>query len=130
MTSVTNKLIFKPEDFESFYSSKPNGVKWNELAEFAQSKLDQWLAQHGTAVWGIDGKVDWWTDKICVDDPTHKAILVMIEPIEQCKHPKEKVHAVVIEGWDKTKNYSSSSISEYQCECGAKVKPKEFEVVE
>ncbi len=59
---------------------------------------------------------------------THKALLINIEPIEVCTHPKEKVF--------KKKFLSIGPASEgktpgeyYKCECGARVKPSVFEVV-
>ena len=114
------KLIFKPEDFK-YIASK-------EIWEFAQAKFDSWLAEQ-KVVWG-SGRGGWTelpspmflskdSDLPAAYSPTHKAILVCIEPIEQCKHPKEKVlHSI------------SNIPLVFQCECGAKVKPKEFEVCE
>lgn len=60
----------------------------------------------------------------------HKALLINIEPIEKCTHPKEKVKVA----WDGDKNKQGClprfSEEFYKCECGAKVKPKEFEECE
>ena len=121
------KLIFKPEDFK-YIASK-------EIWEFAQAKFDQWLEENGKVVWGekmdSTGYFIWCDPKNTFkqENPhkhvlthnlgaTHKAILVCIEPIEQCKHPKEKVlHSI------------SRVPLVFECECGAKVAPKEFEEV-
>lgn len=44
------------------------------------------------------------------------------EPIEKCKHPKEKVGIF----WS---NHPGLSEKVWKCECGAKVQPKEFEEI-
>ena len=44
-----------------------------------------------------------------------------VEPIEQCKHPEEKVQ-------QRPDGLRSGGV--YMCECGAKVKPSAFEVVD
>ena len=125
------KLIFKPEDFEiglsylNYNESKIACIK-------AQSVFNKWLSEQkvvfGTLAFvGNDGQLTGEKFEL-VDKPyqTHKAILVCIEPIENCKHPWSKIKAEVpIEkGFFKAKEFIV-----YQCECGAKVKPSSFEEV-
>jgi len=51
----------------------------------------------------------------------------------KCEHPKEKVKAVFCEFWNKNQNgfdVHKSWISEWRCDCGAKVFPETYKEVE
>ncbi len=53
-------------------------------------------------------------------EDTHRALLINIEPIVKCEHPIEKVNF---------KQFGTFSTDYYQCECGARMKPKQFEEI-
>lgn len=55
-----------------------------------------------------------------------KALLINIEPIETCVHPKEKIKVISKARQD----VDGARISTwYECECGIEVEPKEFEEI-
>lgn len=125
---VSDKLIFKQEHFigldsqhELFFSKRVFA------AERAQQLFDAWLEKQPT-VYGRpndDGpdELMWYQGKPEINSPlgdTHSAKLVCIQELKKCEHPPEKVLA----------QENSSHIVEYECECGAKVKPSAYEVVE
>lgn len=112
------KLEFEDRDFEG------HGLVMSTkeiCAQLANAKLEKYIKEHGKVAWCYDGSdLDtgnylWWTyDK----DPgikKYKAILINIEPIQKCDHPKEKVDCE-----------SECGTPVYICECGAKVYPKLF----
>lgn len=47
----------------------------------------------------------------------------LVEKKQKCKHPKEKIHLIHY------CNHTTGSGSYYECECGAKVRPSEFEEI-
>lgn len=123
--------FFKPEDFQfaanidMFHGYEMKCAKLS--AEAANVKLER------------EGKVVYsehkgWSSWNPIQDYTltHKALLICIEPIEKCKHPVEKIkvkpYTVRCETQDAQDKFGW--LARYQCECGAKVKPKEFEVCE
>jgi len=123
-----SKLVFKPEDFlraGRFEVGHWTPQSTSEMANTAQAKFDQWLKENGRVIYR-DSEPDhfWFEDKEALGRPTYKAILINIEPIEKCTHPTGKVSG----------HYLSDGIYDkwigYRCECGVKVKPKEFEVVD
>lgn len=87
-------------------------VDYIEVARWINQRIDNWIKENGKVVYGYSGMVG-GTDEVRLQDHTHKALLINIEPIEKCKHPKEKVKL-----WDCGINY--------ECECGAQVEPAEF----
>lgn len=121
--------FFKPSDFITQHDN-PDYITRTNAAFVANAKLER----DGKVVYSespqqvLSGHYQPWHN-ISFQGQTHKAFLINIEPIAVCTHTKEKVKAQVVEGWDKTKNYSSISIENYICECGAKVKPSAFEEV-
>lgn len=121
--------FFKPEDF------KVTGIGYEEesqrLAALANAKIER----EGAVVYG---KSDYRLTSFATDKniqfqdgsfATHKALLINIESIEKCRHPKEKVK----EELEFIKKYSgpySDVQVNHKCDCGAKVTPASFEVVE
>lgn len=109
--------FFKPEDFDDI----PINETWDTsiVANRANAKLER----EGTIVYGIlshtidASNTKWDTNKIEVD--THKALLLNVEPIEKCKHDKNKLAFGGVHNAEFT----------FRCDCGAKVKPTAFEEV-
>lgn len=59
---------------------------------------------------------------------THKGLLVNIQSIEKCDHPKEKVRRFETRFNVAPNDYVRGELDGlYQCKCGARVKPKVFE---
>lgn len=121
---------FEPEDFQITkhnYKEIPPLVYVmlsNEIAaEIANKKLAEWLKDAPT-VYGCkwDTGMNYFTTNKS-DTDTHKARLIMIEPIVKCTHPKEKVNIGV------HNNGGLLSAEYYECECGANVRPSGFEEV-
>lgn len=122
--------FFKPEDFDGA------GIPCTETAaDISNSKLER----EGKVVWAYDVEDKnhlWWTNPQDDGIKNYKALLINIEPIEQCKHPAEKVSSMVktvylSQGLElEPKDFSENSEPFYQCECGATVKPGSFVKVE
>ncbi len=114
--------FFKDSDFEGHYLDQcKTFAQW--AAYFANNKLEQM----GEEVFGIEGEV--WGEmhngqgftamEFNKRPATHSALLINIEPIEKCTHPVENVC------WS-----GDHTGQTYLCSnCGAKLKPKTFEVV-
>ncbi len=99
--------FFKPEDFveTSLFLTMPQLIK--NFCEGANAKLErEGLVIDGTRV-GFG----------------EKALLISLGPIAKCTHPSEKV--VQLFKHDKE---TGNIIKFYNCDCGARVKPKSFEV--
>ena len=102
-------------------------------ARFANDKLEregQIVYKHYNAKGDKDS---FWciNNKLPGLECTGKALLISVEPIEKCSHPKEKVQILITEGWQKQNGeklpvFQSES---YQCECGTKVQPSFFEEI-
>ena len=110
--------FFKPEDFGNLYLDE---VQKTAACSYANAKLER----EGKVVYGnnkIELGTSMWTAQATRD--THQALLINIEPIEKCEHPKEKVD--LERG---TLSWTNERGIHYLCECGAKMKPKEFEEV-
>lgn len=116
--------IFKPEDFGGEYGLCDHCMA--DATNMANHKLNQWLKENGKVVYSQSPDKRYWTDP---HDPTTqgvhlesdiKALLICIEPIEKCAHPREKVVDPRV---------SKLNLVYYQCECGAKVQPSGFEEV-
>ena len=102
--------FFKPEDFK--HSSNSPLIS-SDAADIANAKLER----EGKVVYGYQHDYDeeWvFHSNESPEEHTHKALLINIEPIAKCEHPKEKVK---LEG--------TPPIAFY-CECGVKVKPTSF----
>lgn len=112
--------FFKPEDFiYGFLETE----RCHAIAEIANAKLEK----EGTVVYTeyrnevvLNETKAWVTYK--TTGGTHKALLINIEPMSKCEHPKEKVK-VIKEG------YVYADDTNFQCECGAVVRPSVFEEV-
>lgn len=116
--------FFKVKDIIRLYENMPDDVIW---CEYLVDRLNTKLFNSGRVVYGQSTDQRYWTD---INDPSTqyvypesdiKALLINIEPIEQCKHPKEKVKYLEAE--------SEKYVSFWFCECGVKVQPKGFEEV-
>lgn len=136
------KPIFKPEDFASFTGYPGLENLSNVISNMAEIIFNEWIRDNGKIVYShvprkFEGFVETWVgDKAWVYQKivTHQAILVNIEPIEQCKHPPDKCAYKLGQGIKLEKDRSISmqkyEPAHFECECGAKVKPKEFEEIE
>jgi hypothetical protein len=102
--------FFKPEDFEAYYLMDPRANTTGALASMANAKLEK-EAQVVYGNFGINGH-----NEITHPDrnPAHKALLLNIESVNLCKHPKEKII------------YYDEYSQFWQCECGVNVEPLFF----
>jgi len=108
--------FFKPSDFA--------GSGHEPFAQYAADEANAKLEREGKVVCGYESIKTW--DQVKPDySNTHKALLINIEPIEKCTHPSEKVGPYT--SMDVLNNKAEHY---FRCECGAKVKPKSYEVVE
>lgn len=132
--------IFYPEDFISTKDRVVTSDReshevlkdWQRdfAAKTANAKLNEWLEKNAKKVIGNPEIFIWDKPPQRVPTDTHQALLVCIEPIESCKHPKEKVSSKILipDGWRgdfKDPMYSTW----FACECGVIVQPKDFEEV-
>ncbi len=113
--------FFKPEDFMVDLLTYKEDISVSQIiANIANAKLER----EGKVVYKEKDPVNVWCEVTWPAlNHAYKALLINIEPIEKCTHPKEKVHRK----WDLS---SQMPIFWHECDCGAKVQPKEFEVVE
>ena len=89
--------LFEPVDFENFYSSKSDGVKWEEIAAFANEKV-----RKGSKVfYGAPGKL--WEEKK-QSFHTHQGLMINMKGLVECAHPPEKLFV--------------HSAAELSCRCG------------
>lgn len=124
-------LKFKPEDIYNFVL-KDSAIA---ITSVFQKVFDTWLKENGKVVKCLYLKESNLTDEhgpgwIAKEESgrhtelyTHKALLINIEPIEKCNHPKEKVRrfsGAHVEG---------ENIGFFVCECGAKVHPCSYEEI-
>lgn len=117
---------------EDFISVSGNFSINKESARVAQEKLDEWIKENGKVVYGCRSQEEWHSsiqdERIYsvissnFKNSHYKAILINIEPLEKCKHPREKVRLM-----DSAAYVGGDLIYGFMCECGSKVKPKEFE---
>lgn len=105
--------FFNAKELEYMYETMPNNCIW---AEYLADYLNNRLNLEGRIV--IGSPLSNWNE--CGNRiETHKALLINIEPIENCKHESHKVSI----------EYSKlNKISYYLCgECGVEVIPNSFE---
>lgn len=128
--------IFKPEDFPSCPTSINSSVYTmltsHSAAHSANHRLNEWLEKNSTTVcrMPIVGRMSNWTELTALakiaDNHTETALLICIEPVEECKHPKEKIMA--------SATYFGPGnmvlTCKFICQCGVKVQPKEFEEID
>ncbi len=107
-------LKFKPEDFEQAFFE--TFAEKHNASYIAQKIFDKWLSEQKVVYGQPPEFYDWTVDKCPTD--THTARIICIEPIVKCDHPKEKVQEYFPEDHN------------YRCECGQRVRPKAYEVVE
>lgn len=118
--------FFKPEDFPC----QGIGFEYEQtrMAEAANDKLER----EGKVVYIRKGNGEYdslgWTEHQNVVD-NHKALLINIEPIERCKHPAEKVKLYNEDGTCIFETFMGI-LTQAKCECGAKVKPTQFEEID
>lgn len=113
--------FFKPEDFlENCGAITPFG-----MAEKANAKLER----DGKVVFSIKdenykpGYRAWVYNNCPENKHTHKAILIAIQEIKKCEHPKDKIKQLLCNP------ASQSRETFFECECGARVEPTEFREV-
>lgn len=111
------KLIFTRQDFVNlgFLSQEQP----SHIALIANGIFDQWIKDNGTVVYAIDPR-NWWANPDIPNPQKFKAILINIEKIGACTHPPASV---------KIMSDEDDIVAAFYCECGAKVKPREFEPV-
>jgi len=108
------KLFFKPEDFKiDGFVNTPS-----ENARIANDKLER----EGKIVYSNEAAFTW---RLSDESKDHRALLINIEKISPCEHPKEKVELVC---WEKG-DFKDEEYKIFKCECGAKVEPSEFKEV-
>ncbi len=103
--------FFKPEDF-------PQDIDHIRALEIANAKLER----EGKICYSNDLGDDFWVQE-SGDKWKYKALIINIEPLLPCSHPEYKVNSFI----DMT---GPEPFYGFQCECGAKLKPKTFEEVE
>jgi len=121
--------FFKPDDFTG---SDVNGMMHiNRASDLANAKLER----EGKIVFSQSSDRRYWEDP---NDPTTqdasersdlRALLINIEPIEPCTHLVEKIRQMnwcePVEGFNRGLRVTDEVI--FECECGARVKPKLWE---
>lgn len=127
------KLEFKSEDFISVPDGIPMEIVRNLISSIANIKFEQYIHTHGKVVYGASLPesfncvgMDWQESQY---KRTHQAVLINIEEIKKCEHSKDKIMAIVKEGWDNKTKYYAKEVDGYQCQCGARVEPVSFRSV-
>lgn len=105
--------FFEPKDFEN--TDYPNVTIGMWESKLAANLANEKLNRLGKVVYSNKAALTW---RLSNESDDYKAILINFEPIEKCTHPAEKVS---LEG--------TPPIAFY-CECGVKVRPTTYEVVE
>jgi hypothetical protein len=106
--------FFVPEDFKGDLTATEK-TSLDNICRSANAKLER----EGKVVYGHSPLDSTFTvDQTNYD--SYKALLIGIEEIKRCEHPSEKV---------KLFSDSDDIFAAFHCECGARVQPKEFEVV-
>lgn len=124
--------FFEPEDFEEFTRAMAFSdirVMGADIADAANAKINH----YGKVIHGrYDGENFYYPHAKPSIVDTHKALLIAIEPIEKCKHPEEKIRIQIREGYNLTTGSKLPLFIDecYLCECGATVKPTQFEEIE
>lgn len=120
--------FFKAEDFEGKQCDSIFNA-FERMSEIANTKLEkEGLTVYGTKVFQDREITKWFTEKQIdsihgVNWSTHRGLLINVEPIEKCNHPKEKVRYV---------DLTIGTFAEcracfvWKCECGKVVEPELF----
>lgn len=115
--------FFEKSDFVSYNVCDGAGKIQSELiAGIANDKLKR----DGRVVYGSNNDRDWSFNKF--EGDTHQALLICIEEIKKCDHPKEKIFARE-SGKPSRLTLSGMSVDsciQYYCECGTRVEPAGF----
>lgn len=130
--------FFRPEDF--------NGLCNYSYPAFAADMANAKLEREGKIVYGSpNGRshtfvpgIIWNTHDDKTGRDTHKALLINIEPIEVCKHEKEKVGTFIQKKVfidynnlppiaKRDSQYLGTTQVEYVCQCGKKLIPTSFD---
>lgn len=104
--------FFTPKDFHEIASAHDGRL----ISDIANVKL----AKHGVLVFGSNA-VGWTISRNTYD--RQKAILINIEPIQKCEHPKDEVTRLDFYDHGPSKDIYQTS---YKCQCGATVYPNSF----
>jgi len=107
--------FFNESDFNTLKSK--GHFTWEEIADLANAKLEK---ESRIVFTSLDPNDSWTTWGYDIDGPrTFHALLINIEPIEKCSHPKEKISG----------RYADENGVVFKCECGARVSPCQFSEV-
>lgn len=87
-------------------------------AAIANAKIDREYLK----VYGCKSEGHWGFNNYKLDESTHTAFILCIEPIVKCTHPPDKVIRLTF-GPENLMLYT------FQCECGAKLKITSFEEI-
>lgn len=114
---------FNPDDFEPGRIVHTENISLEYAAKRSNEKLQKWLSK-ATVVYTRMQEYRVWQHwhHFSFEGATHKALLIKIESIKKCDHPKDKVHENSVKGL--------ADDWAWICECGAQVKPVSFEECE
>lgn len=115
--------FFKPEDFADLSTTAAE----EDACEIANAKLES----DGKIVYSTASNPlmnSWFSAAGTPQGGTYKALLINIESIQKCEHPKEKVKVIKKETYPISSHELDGTFSKYiyQCECGARVEPLIF----
>lgn len=119
--------FFKPSDFEKYLT---DAYTQQLSADLANEKLEKeakpvFGSPNGKSTTYVAGQI-WNTYNDVTQRNTHKALLINIEPLEICTHPKEKVKHHLGKGingpFEPFRQY-------FECDCGVIVKPIAFKEI-
>ncbi len=100
--------FFKAKDFPSVEFPMSDRVAYEANAKIEREGLPVYAKDlAGGYIWAS------------IQDATHKALLINIEPIAACAHPMEKVESYYAEACKPETKY-------FKCKCGVKVSPTGF----
>lgn len=108
--------FFKPQDF---YHAHWSTVKHTgfilpiDAAIYANAKLEL----EGKVVYSNTVQHTWHNVNKPYPTEDYKGLIINIERMDKCTHPKEKVFSI----------YMDVTSAEFKCECGVRVKPSGYE---
>lgn len=106
--------FFKPEDFENIIY--PPGGTWGQLTEAVIKRCNSKLENEGKVVYAENIEPVW--NPRPFSGAQQKALLINIEPIEKCKHPKSEVWGY---------RFDNEPSNGWKCgTCGSRVWPETF----
>lgn len=115
--------FFKPEDFLTLLTHHSS----INTEDFAATIANEKLEREGVVVYDCGNGLTTYDENYDPRyKPAYRALLINIQPIERCKHPKEKVQIdkVISQGIT-----LYGDILMFFCECGVRVEPNSFEEV-